>query len=70
MINETAAQKVHACISVLHGKLRHLESYLTDGEDFKCAAPEAKDVVEEAISDLALCVDCVDRIEEIVKKIK
>jgi len=64
------ARKIHAYIDVLHGKLRLLESYLTDGEDFKCDVPEAKDVVEEAITDLALCVDCVDRIEEILKKIK
>ena len=64
------ARKIHTHIDVLHGKLRLLESYLTDGEDFKCDAPESKDVVEEAIVDLALCIDCIDRIEEIVKKIK
>ncbi len=68
--DENIARKIHTHIDVLHGKLRHLESYLTDGEDFKCDVPESKDVVEEAIVDLVLCIDCVDRTEEILKKIK
>ena len=67
---ENIARKIHTHIDVLHGKLRLLEAYLTDGEESKCDAPESKDVVEEAIVDLALCIDCIDRIEEIVKKIK
>ena len=67
---ENIARKIHTHIDVLHSKLRLLESYLTDGEDFKHDVPESKDVVEEAVCDLALCIDCVDRIEEIVKKIK
>jgi len=69
MIDENIARKIHAYIDVLLIKLCHLESYLT-GEDFKVAAPESKDVVEEAIADLMLGVECVNRIEKIVKKIK
>lgn len=64
------ARKIHAYINVLRGKLHSLECYLNFDEEFKCDVPEPKDVVEEAIGDLQLCIDCVDRIEEIVKKIK
>ena len=67
---ENIARKIHPHIDVLYNKLCILESYLTDGDSFRRYTPESEDVVERAVLRLALCIDCIDRIEEIVRKIK
>lgn len=67
---EAVAQTIQAYTNVLLGKLRRLEAYLLDDEDSKYERVEAKDIVEDVVLDLQLCVGYVDRIEEIVRKIK
>jgi len=64
--------KIHAYINTLHDRLLRLESYLTDREEgeIKCDRLKAKDVVEAAVHELRICIARVDRIGEIVKKIK
>ena len=69
--DENPARKIQAHITVLHVKLRDLETYLVEPDErFQAIHDPSQDIVEEAVIELQLCIDCVDRIEEIVKRIK